>query len=128
MSESLPLFFDVHLDLAMNAMEFNRDLRWTHERIRRRELDLHDHACRSRHTVCFPEMRRGRVGLCVATQLARHVPYFSRMPGWYSPEQAWAHTQGQLAWYREMELCGELVSIRTKRELDAHLQRWEQSA
>ena len=32
------LIFDVHLDLSWNAIEFNRDQRWTQERIRRREL------------------------------------------------------------------------------------------
>ena len=31
------LIFDAHLDLSWNAMDFNRDLRWTQERIRRRE-------------------------------------------------------------------------------------------
>lgn len=120
--------FDAHLDLSMNAQEYNRDLRWTQERIRRRELGMTDHPFRSRGTVCFPEMRRGRVGLCVATQIARSVDYFSRMPGWSSPEQAWAHTQGQLAWYREMEAAGELVQIRRRTELDAHLERWSQPA
>ncbi len=69
-----PLIFDVHLDLAWNAIEFNRDQRWSQERLRRREIGLTDNPGRSRSTVCFPEMRRGRVGLCVATQLARYVP------------------------------------------------------
>jgi len=116
--------FDVHLDLAWNAVEFNRDQRWTQERIRRRELGMTDNQGRTRNTVCFPEMRRGNVGLCVATQLARYVPYFGRLPGFASPEQAWAETQGQLAWYREMERCGEMVSIRDRAQLDAHLQLW----
>src|SRR5215468_3467101 len=128
MSTALPLIFDVHLDLAMNAMEFNRDLRWTHERIRRRELEMNDQACRSRHTVCFPEMRRGNVGLCEATQIARSISYFSRMPGWFSPEQAWAQTQGQLAWYREMEAGGELRQIRDRRQLEEHLREWSAQA
>jgi membrane dipeptidase len=118
------LIFDVHLDLAYNALDFNRDLRWTQERIRRRELGMHDQVFRSRSTVCFPEMRRGRVGLCVATQIARSVDFFSRMPGWMSPEQARAHTMGQLAWYREMERCGELVQIRSRGELENHLALW----
>src|SRR4051812_22625226 len=116
--------FDVHLDLAWNAIEFNRDQRWTQERIRRRELGMTDTPGRARNTVCFPEMRRGNIGLCVATQLARYVPYFGRLPGFASPEQAWAETQGQLAWYREMEACGELVQIRTRAQLDAHLKMW----
>jgi membrane dipeptidase len=118
------LIFDVHLDLAWNAIEFNRDQRWTQERIRRRELGMTDNPSRSRNTVCFPEMRRGNVGLCVATQLARYVPYFGRLPGFASPEQAWAETQGQLAWYREMEACGEMVQIRNRAQLDAHLELW----
>lgn len=118
------LIFDVHLDLAWNAIEYNRDQRWTQERLRRREIGMSDHVFRSRSTVCFPEMRRGNVGLCVATQLARYVPYFGRLPGFASPEQAWAETQGQLAWYREMEGCGELVQIRNRAQLDAHLASW----
>ncbi len=119
-----PLLFDVHLDLSWNAIEFNRDQRWTQERIRRRELGMTDLPWRTRNTVCFPEMRRGNVGLCVATQLARSVSFFSRLPGFASPEQAWAETQGQLAWYREMEACGEMVQIRNRAQLDSHLQLW----
>lgn len=118
------LIFDVHLDLAWNAIEYNRDQRWTQERLRRREIGMTDHVFRGRSTVCFPEMRRGNVGICVATQLARYVPYFGRLPGFASPEQAWAETQGQLAWYREMEGCGELVQIRNRSQLDAHLALW----
>src|SRR6185369_12495150 len=112
---SEPAFlFDAHLDLSMNALEWNRDLRWPLERIRRWELPMKDRVDRGNNTVCLPEMRRGRVGLCVATQIGRHSPYFHRLPGWNSPEQAWAQTQGQLAWYRVMEEQGELTSIRTR--------------
>ena len=119
------LIFDAHLDLAMNALEWNRDLRWTQERLRRSELDVDDGLRgRARNTVCFPEMRRANFGLCVATQIARSVDYFSKMPGWRSPEQAWAQTQGQLAWYRAMEECGELVQIQNARELETQAARW----
>lgn len=124
---SPPLIFDVHLDLSMNALEWNRDLRWSLEKIRRHEGNAKDKVDRGNGTVCFPEMRKGRVGLCVATQIGRYSPYFHRLPGWNSPEQAWAQTQGQLAWYRAMEEAGELVSIRTKAELDKHLALWEQA-
>lgn len=124
MSHEPKLIFDVHLDLSYNALDFNRDLRWTQERLRRRELGMKDQVFRSRSTVCFPEMRRGRVGLCVATQIARSVDYFARMPGWASPEQARAQTAGQLAWYREMEACGELVQIRDRAGLEKHLASW----
>jgi membrane dipeptidase len=119
--------FDVHLDLSMNALEWNRDLRWPLEKIRRWEQHLKDKVDRGNNTVCLPEMRRGQVGLCVATQIGRYSPYFHRLPGWNSPEQAWAQTQGQLAWYRAMEEAGELVSIRTRQQLDQHLELWLRS-
>lgn len=125
-----PLMFDIHLDLAMNALEWNRDLRWTQERLRRSEL-IHvaatgkaDRADRTNNTVCFPEMRRGRVGLCVATQIARVSSEYHLLPGWRSPEQAWAHTQGQLAWYRAMEADGQLVQIRNYQQLEQQVQLW----
>jgi membrane dipeptidase len=60
----------------------------------------------------------------VATQIARFVATDNPLPGWYSPQQAWAHTQGQLAWYRAMEKKGELKQIRDWQELEAHLAYW----
>ena len=69
-------------------------------------------------------MRRGGIGLCVATQIARYVKRANALPGWHSPEQAWAMTQAQLAWYREMERRGEMRAITTRAALDAHLARW----
>ncbi len=63
--------------------------------------------------MCFPELRRGRIGVIVATQIGRYSPRFHNLPGWRSPEQAWAQTQGQLAYYRVMEECGEMVQLRT---------------
>jgi len=119
------LIFDAHLDLAMNALEWNRDLTRPIEEIRDRERSLTDKPDRGRGTVSFPEMRRGGVGLCVATQIARYVAPDTPLPGWHSAEQAWAMTQGQLAWYRAMEERGELVQVRDRAGLDAHLERWQ---
>jgi len=121
-----PLIFDIHLDLAMNALEYNRDLRWSQERIRRWEQHMTDKVDRGNNTVCLPEMRRGNVGLCVATQIGRYSPYFHKLPGWNSPEQAWAQTQGQLAWYRVMEEAGEMTPVRNRSELDEQLAAWQQ--
>jgi len=114
------LLFDAHLDLAMNALEWNRDLRQPLKELRYREQGLTDKPDRGNNVICFPEMRRGNVGLCVATQIARYVK-----PGWHSPEQAWAQTQGQLAWYRAMEQAGELVSIRTRADMETQLALWQ---
>jgi membrane dipeptidase len=122
------LIFDAHLDLAMNAIEWNRDLARPIAEIREREHGLDDRPDRGRGTVSFPEMRRGRIGLCVATQIARYVHRSNPLPGWHSPEQAWAMTQGQLAWYREMERRGEMTAVTDVELLDAHLARWETAA
>ena len=121
------LILDAHLDLSMNAMEWNRDLRLPLVEIRRRELGLTDLPDRTRGVVCFPEMRRARIGLCVATQIARHSSRFSHLPGWRSPEQAWAHTQGQLAWYRTMEDAGQLLQLRTWPQVEAHAKLWREA-
>lgn len=120
-----PLIFDIHLDLSMNALDWNRDLRWSQERIRRSEVQMKDRVDRGSNTVCLPEMRKGNIGLCVATQIGRYSPFSQSLPGWNSPEQAWAATQGQLAWYRIMTEMGELTPIRNLAELDAHLELWQ---
>jgi membrane dipeptidase len=117
------LVFDGHLDLAMNAMEWNRDLTRPIDEIREREHERTDKPDRGRGTVSLAEMRRGGVGMCVATQIARYVARDSALAGWHSPEQAWAMTQAQLAWYRAMEERNELVQIRDREGLDGHLGR-----
>jgi membrane dipeptidase len=118
------LIVDAHLDLAMNALEWNRDLTRPIEEIRTREQQLTDKPDRGRGTVSFAEMRKGGVGLCVATQIARYVAPGNPLAGWHSPEQAWATTQGQLAWYRAMEERGELTHIRDLAGLDRHMGGW----
>jgi membrane dipeptidase len=122
------LIFDAHLDLSMNALEWNRDLRWTVPEIRESERGMTDRPDRGKGTVSFASMRRGNVGMCAATLIARYVERGSAIPGWHSPEQAWAQTQGQLAWYRAMEEAGELVQITTVADLDLHVDRWRVGA
>jgi membrane dipeptidase len=115
---------DAHLDLSMNAMEWNRDLRQPVQAIRDREKGLTDNPDRAKGTVAFPELRKGEVGLVVATQIARYVAPGNPLPGWHSPEQAWAQTQAQLAWYKAMEEAGEMVQITNLVSLEAHLDLW----
>jgi membrane dipeptidase len=121
----MKFIFDAHLDLSMNAMEWNRDLRKTVHQIRKQELGMTDLPDRGNGTVSFKAMREGNIGLCVATLIARYVKEENLLPGWNSPEQAWAQTQGQLSWYRSMESGGELLQIKTAGELSSHLSRWE---
>jgi len=119
--------FDAHLDLSMNAMEWNRDLTWSVEDIRNSEKGMTDKPDRTKNTVSFDAMRKGNIGLCMATQIARFVKRENALPGWNSPQQAWAQTQGQLAWYKAMEDAGELVQITNKQELNDHIVLWETS-
>lgn len=119
--------FDAHLDLSMNAMEWNRDLTWSVAEIRESEKSMTDKPDRGKNTVSFEAMRKGNIGLCMATQIARYVKKENALPGWNSPQQAWAQTQGQLAWYKAMEEVGELVQIRNAQQLNAHLELWKTS-
>src|SRR6056297_858526 len=116
--------FDAHLDLAMNALEWNRDLTLPVSEIREREEGMSDKPDRAKNTVSLPAMRKGNIGLCMATQIARFVKKGSPIPGWNSQHQAWAQTQGQLAWYKTMEKAGEMVQIKDKEGLEKHLKLW----
>jgi len=119
------LIFDAHLDLSMNALEWNRDLTRPIAEIRARERGLTDKPDRGTNTVSLGEMRRGKVGLCVATLIARYVKPSNKLPGWNAREIAWAQTQGQLAWYRAMEDAGQMVQIRDLDELHRHVALWQ---
>ncbi len=124
MEDQKSFIFDAHLDLSMNAMEWNRDLRLPVKTLREREIKMTDLPDRGNGTVAFPELAEGNVGIVVATQIARYVKQGSKLPGWNSQEQAWAQTQGQLAWYRCMENEGYLKQITDRESLDAHLTDW----
>jgi membrane dipeptidase len=122
------LIFDAHLDLAWNAIDWNRDLRLPAEEIRRREREEGIVGKgRGVGTVSFPELRRGKVGIFIATLLARllrpnlmpMVQRYSSMPA------AYAAAKGQLAYYQALEKEGVLRWIKDGSTLDAHVQDWE---
>lgn len=115
---------DAHLDLSMNALEWNRDLTRPVKEINAREKGLTDKVDRGNATVSLPTLRGGNIGLVVATQIARYVAPNNPLPGWHSPAQAWAQTQGQLAWYKAMEDAGEMVQIIDLPSLEKHLDLW----
>ena len=119
---------DAHLDLAMNTMEWNRDLKLPVTHLREREKGMNDKPDRGRSMVSLPALREGKTGLVVATQIARFVRKGSPLPGWHSPEQAWAQSQGQLAWYKAMTEAGEMVQVSEKDSLEAHIKKWEDLA
>ena len=64
------LIFDAHLDLSWNALGWNRDLDQTVAEIRLSESGM-DGKARGKNTVSLPDMRRGKIGIALATLLAR---------------------------------------------------------
>jgi len=115
---------DAHLDLSMNAMEWNRDLTKPISEIRAREAGLTDKPDRGKGVVSLPALRAGNIGMVVATQIGRYVAPDNKLPGWHSPEQAWAQTQGQLAWYKAMEDAGEMIQINNLAAFEKHIALW----
>lgn len=124
------IIIDAHLDMAMNAIEWNRDYRRTVDEIRTMEKDMTDKIDRGKGVVSLPDLRKGKIAVVVATQLARFSENNGNMPGsgWNSPHQAWAMTQAQLAWYQAMADAGEMVQITTTEQLDNHIALWENEA
>jgi membrane dipeptidase len=116
--------FDAHLDLAMNALEWNRDLTKSVYQIRESEKGMVDKPDRGNNTVSLDAMRKGNIGICVATQIAG-IKNKINPNGWSSMEQAWAQTQGQLGWYKEMEKNGEMYHIYDLNTLDNQIENWQ---
>jgi len=119
------MMIDGHLDLALNAMEWNRDLKTQVTEIRERESGMKDKLDRGKGVVSLPQLREGGIGLVFATQIARYVAPENQLPGWNSPEQAWAQTQGQLAWYRAMEDEDEMKQITNRKTLNELITLWK---
>jgi membrane dipeptidase len=123
------IIFDAHLDLAWNAIDFNRDLRLSVADIRRSEQGMTGKS-RGCNTVSLPELRRGGVVIFIATLLARLLrsgpnPAVQR---YTSMEAAYGAARGQLAYYRAMEQAGYLRWIKDGPTLDAHVRAWESEA
>lgn len=126
------LIFDSHLDLAWNALAYNRDQTETVDEINAREQGMDPAGGRGHATTSLPEMRSGRVAVCLGTLLARAKRHVQPAAGhrridldYGTQSIAYAIAQGQLAYYRLLEAQGEMQMIGTRRELDAHWQRWE---
>src|SRR5579884_134872 len=122
------LIVDAHLDLAWNALDWDRNLLRPVSEIRKREIELGlIGKGRGEGTVSFPELRRGGVGLFIATLLARLLrpnlmPAIQR---YEHMEAAYAAAHGQMAYYRYLEQKGVLRWIKDADSLDAHVRAWK---
>lgn len=117
--------FDSHLDLAWNALTWKRDITLPLSEINAREDGSTDSVARGRATTSLPEMRRGRIMMCLGTLMAR-VPHgnkpvlFGDTLDFPSRALAWSFAQGQLAYYRMLEQQGEIQFLRNAGDLGEH--------
>lgn len=123
--------FDAHLDLAYNALNYNRDLLKPVYQLRLYESTFMDAPGRGRNTVTLPELKKARVAVCLATLMARSDPEpvnyraFRRTNFYYATRHiAYAYAYGSLGYYRLMADLGYLRIIRSRRELAAHWADW----
>ncbi|HTK74053.1 MAG TPA: membrane dipeptidase [Gemmataceae bacterium] len=125
------LTFDWHLDLAWNALEWNRDITKPVADVRRREIEAgYKGPGRGVNTVTLPALREGHVAVVSATLLARHDRFgvqlgFIPKSGYESAEAANAMALGQLAYYRALERRGVIRILSDWPKLDAHVREWQ---
>jgi membrane dipeptidase len=116
------LLFDAHLDLGLNAVDWNRDLRMDVADIRVQET-LHNMTELGRQTctVSLAELRKAEIGVCVATVIGRIEQAINHPLGYTTPEACYAIAHAHLAYYRAMEKGGHLKMLRTKADLSKHV-------
>ncbi len=117
------LTIDAHLDLAWNALTYERDLLRSVHTIRQLEAPMTGKS-RAMGTVALPEMRAGSVFLSVATLLARASGRPAPGIEYGSVPQAHAIAKGQLAYYRALEAAGHVRVIESARQLKQHERDW----
>ena len=130
---------DAHLDIAWNALSFDRDQLLDLDVLRTRERGLRG-ASRGNCTVSLPELRRANVRVCLATLLARARPrelpemkadigeIGDRSRGevilredldYANQTIACAAAQGQLAYYQLLERQGHIRFVLSAGDLRA---------
>ena len=118
------LIFDAHLDLAWNALEWNRDLLKPVSEVRDFERRF-DGCVPGDATTTLPALREGNIGIVIATLLPRFERRHAPRTFYQSRLAAFAAMQGQLAWYRAMVEAGEMAEIATADALNAHVEQWK---
>ena len=111
----MPLIFDAHLDLSLNALQLNRDLTLSLDELNTREKGMTDLRCRGRGVITVPELRDAGAAICLATVLARWNPKsiptdgFRRVDLDYATQEiAGSVAFGQASYYTYLEDSGHL--------------------
>lgn len=81
---------------------------------------------RGMNTVSLPDMRRGDVGLCLATVIARANPSGTESIDFRNQALAYATAQGQLAYYHSLERQGHLRMLRAWPAIEKHVKDWNE--
>lgn len=124
------LVADFHLDLSMNALDWDRDLRLPAREMRALEAEAPKQKRtatngRGRGTTSYPDMTEGRVFLSSATVIARWQAPGSLSTGWRVQESCYGVAQGQLAYYRWLERHGAIRLIKDLAALRSHTAEWK---
>lgn len=117
------LIIDAHLDLSMNALQWNRDLLLSVYTIRTQEQRTPGKG-RAQGTVALPDMRQGRLAVSIATLIARSTGRPAPHIDFHSPTQAYGMAHGQLAYYRALEEAGHIRILTDLSALNDHVAEW----
>jgi membrane dipeptidase len=118
------IVIDMHLDLAMNALNWNRDLTRTVHEIRADEAGMTKKG-RGAGTVAYPDMRRGEMAICSATLLARVNPQKPSDIDYRASQMAYGFAMGCLAYYRQLEAEGRCRIITDWPGVEQQIAEWE---
>jgi len=116
--------FDAHLDMAWNALEWNRELKHPIEEIRKFEETLTDRKTGD-PVVSWAELRKGNIGTIIATLLPRRNARDSANSFFQSREAAYAASRAQLIYYRKLVEQGYLREISDSATLKDHTAEWD---
>ena len=117
------IVIDGHLDIALNGFVWNRDLRGTAHQIREDEAGMTQKG-RAAGTIGFPDLRAAEVAISLATVLARVNSKAPSGIDYRTHEAAYAHAQGELAYYREMHRQGVMRMLTDWPAVEAHMAEW----
>ncbi len=122
------MIFDAHLDLALNGVDWNRDLRQSVDDIRSQETTLGMTGLgRCKNTLSLPELRAAGVGVCLTTLLSRLEMPINHDFGHSTPHACYAYAHAQLAYYRALQADGWIRQICTAEQLTQHVAEFEAS-
>ncbi len=126
------MHFDGHLDIAMNALGYERDPSLAVDVIRAREADPRPGDGRNTCTTSLHELRAAGFGVCVTTLLARAKPWVApgrttrrAMGDWPTQDMAHAQAAGQLAFYHRLEARGQVRILTSAAALGTHAMAWD---